>query len=492
MSKKNELFLDDLTIDKDSNVSIGEQLRSGLRQALLAGRITAGSRMPSSRFLSQTLGLGRNTVIDAYDTLISEGYLISYQGKGTFVAETFPAKSASKIQTKPLQLDETPIQISKRAQRMLPLADACLPSTGERVLEPGVPALQAFPLERWHRCQAVANQRAGRTALRMTDPYGSLDLRRMIAAHIGPSRGVACSPDQILLLSGMRQGLHILMRLLLNEGAPVLLENPCLPETRSIVETEGGRPIAIPVTENGADISLLRPEERRAQLAIVTPAHQYPRGFTLAAEQRAALLAWADEQDGYIVEDDYDGEFWISGNAIPTLFSESKNNRVIYLNSFSKSLFPALRISYLVLPPELIRSAMRIRAIFDPHVSVSAQLTLTEFIGSGAYNAHLREMRTLYRERHNVLRHTLQHQMTDRVTIGAQPFGLHLCLELDQRFKDAEIAKEMAAEGFGAQALSRYYFTPSGENINGMVMGYAGWDVPDLLRAAKVFERLCR
>ncbi|OED45893.1 hypothetical protein AB838_22050 [Rhodobacteraceae bacterium (ex Bugula neritina AB1)] len=481
-----------MLIDKDSQVSIGEQLRSGLRKALFAGRIEAGARMPSSRFLAQTLGLGRNTVIDAYDTLIAEGYLVSHHGKGTFVAETLSAGPAHDRQTVRPQPAETGRRTSSRAQALLPLAEACLPSSGERILEPGVPALQAFPLERWNRCQAAANQRVGRAALSYTDPRGSLDLRRMIAAHIGPSRGVACSPDQILLLSGMRQGLHILMRLLLNDGAPVLLENPCLPETRVIVEAEGARPVAIPVTENGADVSLLSAEQRQARLAIVTPAHQYPRGYTQAAEQRASLLAWADEQDGYIIEDDYDGEFWITGNAIPTLYSESKNNRVIYLNSFSKSLFPALRVSYLVLPPDLLEAAMRIRAIFDPHVSVTAQLGLIEFIGSGAYNAHLREMRTLYRERHNVFRHALKRQLGERITIAAQPFGLHLCLELDQQFQDSDIARKLAAEGFGAQALSRYYFAPVEEKINGMVMGYAGWDAPDLLRAVKAFERLCR
>ncbi len=482
---KNEVFLDGLRIDRASEVSLGEQLRNNLRRAVLEGRIKAGARMPSTRLLAKKLKVGRNTVLNAYETLIAEGYLYSRTGQGTFVSGNIAAAPNAKAET-------ASVEISDRAQMLLSNSDSWQLMNADQVLEPGIPALDAFPLARWKKCWTAVTQGRLRAALNFTDPRGSLGLRQVIANHIGPSRGVVCTPEQIFIFSSMRQVLHLLMLFLLDEGGSVLIEDPGLPETRSVTLAQRLKHMSLPITEGGADIRKVGPAADAARLAIVTASHQYPLGVTLGEEQKQALFEWADMANGYIIEDDYDGEFWMDKPAPQALFAENTSSRVIYVNSFSKTLFPALRISYMVLPPQLVEQVTRLKGLFEPHVSSNTQLALTEFISSGAYNTHLREMRALYVERHNILRHALEQSMGERIKFGPGGFGLHFCVELDDRIDDVTVSKQMQAVGLGPRALSRYYFGSSSTPTNGLVIGYAGWPAPMLLQAARTFDKLCQ
>lgn len=211
----------------------------------------------------------------------------------------------------------------------------------------------------------------------------------------------------------------------------------------------------------------------------------------MAQPQREALLDWASKQNAYILEDDYDGEFWLSDNRHSTLFSQATNNRVIYFNSFSKTLFPSLRVSYLVLPEALVEPVTALKSIFEPQVSTVAEMALTEFIGSGAYTAHLREMRQTYRERHNILRYALEKYLGNMAHIESRQYGLHLCVDLDPQYPDHHIAAAMKERNYGCKALSSYYFAPTDTPRNGLVMGYAGWNASDLIRGVAELKALC-
>ena len=480
-----KVFLDDLRLDRNASVSLGEQLRQALRSAVLNGQIHAGSQMPSSRFLAQSLSVARNIVITVYEDLVAEGYFETRAGIGTFVAK----------QDKPAAIQDSggcSFLGVERAKALLPAASGWMPSDSKRVLEPGIPALDLFPFQRWGRCFTTAFNRLGRSALNYDDPQGAPELRTMIAGHIGPSRGVACAPGQIIILSSMRQALHVLFHFFLDAGEAVLVENPCLQEIPAVALTQNVRPVPMPVGPEGADIARFASEDLATRLAVVSSSHQYPLGVEMSSANKRALLDWSEESEGYVVEDDYDGEFWMTSKAPPSLYAQAKTNRVIYLNSFSKTLFPALRISYMVVPMHMVDPISQLKALYDPHPSSMAQLALAEFIGSGAYSAHLREMRTVYSERHNFLRHALESDLGDRIQVGPNQFGLHLCANLSPEYSDKEVAARMKSDGFGVKALSSYYFAKPDHVANGIVMGYAGWPAADLQKASRALDRHCR
>lgn len=479
-----DLFLDDLKLDPGGSASLREQLLFALRNRILDGRLHAGAKMPSTRSLALLLGISRNTVIHVYDTLLADGMIVGQQGRGTFVSKRASLRSNSS--------DLPLVTLSERARTLLKSGVDWSPSHPERVYEPGVPALDRFPHERWRRCLSAAIAASSPAAFGGGDPRGSDALRGLIAAHIGPSRSVACTAERIVLFSSQRLAIHTLMSLLLEPGEPVLIENPCLPETLGIARSQGQIPVPLPVMDAGADIQRTDLAARCAsRLAIVTPSHQYPSGTAMEQLQREALLDWASKQNAYILEDDYDGEFWLSDNRHSTLFSQTTNDRVIYFNSFSKTLFPSLRVSYIVLPEALVEPVTALKSIFEPQVSTVAEMALTEFISSGAYTAHLREMRHTYRERHNILRHALEKYLGSIVHIEPRQYGLHLCVDLDPKYPDHHIAAAMKERNYGCKALSSYYFAPTDTPRNGLVMGYAGWNASDLIRGVAELKALC-
>lgn len=479
-----DLFLDDLKLDRGGSVSLREQLLFALRNRILDGRLHAGAKMPPSRSLALILGISRNTVTHVYETLLADGMIVGQHGCGTFVSKRTSLRSNSR--------DQPFVALSERARTLLKSGVDWSPSHPERVFEPGVPALDLFPHERWRRCLSAAIAASSSAAFGGGDPRGSDTLRGLIAAHIGPSRSVACTAERIVLFSSQRLAIHVLMSLLLDPGEPVLIENPCLPEILGVAKAQGQIPVPLPVLDAGADIQRMDSTTGcTSRLAIVTPSHQYPSGTAMEKPQREALLDWASKQNAYILEDDYDGEFWLSDNRHSTLFSQATNNRVIYFNSFSKTLFPSLRVSYLVLPEALVEPVTALKSIFEPVVSTMAEMALTEFIASGAYTAHLREMRQIYRERHNILRHALKKKLGNMVHIKPRQYGLHLCVDLDPRFPDHDIASAMKARNYGCKALSSYYFVPTDTLRNGLVMGYAGWNASDLIRGVDDLRALC-
>jgi len=480
MASRPEAFLDHIALDAGAVETLSAQLARELRRLALSGGIAAGARLPSSRALAQRLGVSRNTVAAAYDLLAAEGYIETTLGAGTFVAaacaETTQGRAAPSTAILP--------GLSSRGHQLSGLSPAPLPAT-PLVFTPGVPALDAFPLEEWRRLLARSGRRLGREALWLADPRGWPPLRAAIAAHLGPARGVICDPDQVIVLASARQAVDLAARLLADPGDAAWVEEPGYAETRVALIAAGLLPAPVPVDGEGIDVAAGVALAPAARLACVTPSHQYPLGATMSLKRRLALIDWARQAGGTIVEDDYDGEFRYGGQPLTALYGLDGGDRVIYVGSFSKSMFPSLRLAYMVCPAGLVDAFTGARGQLDGHAAALGQAALAEFMASGSFGAHIRRMRALYRARQEALLHHGRRRLNGAVALAPSTAGLHLVGRLAAGTDDRALAARI--QGAAPSPLARYFAGPAGESA--LVLGYAGWDEPALAAGAQAIAR---
>ncbi|RDS66609.1 PLP-dependent aminotransferase family protein [Streptomyces sp. M7] len=408
-------------------------LERALRDAVRNGRLAPGERLPATRQLAEELGVSRNTVKAAYDQLVAEGYLTARQGSGTRVAALPPVETGPP------------------------------PGTGEPAralrfdLRPGSPDVGAFPAAAWLRALRAAIARAPSPAYDYGDPRGRIELRTALSGYLGRARGVAAPPEHIVITSGYVQGLALLTRVL--DGGPVAMEDPGLPFHRDVVRRHGGAVVPLEVDRRGA---CLPPGDCAA--VVVTPAHQYPTGVTLHPERRRALTEWARARGGLIVEDDYDGEFRYDRQPVGALQGMAPG-QVAYLGTASKTLGPALRLGWMVLPPHLVDAVADAKLHSDHHTEVLGQLALAELIDSShAYDRHVRSCRLRYRRRRDLLLGRLGAHRVRGIAAG-----LHALVEVDD--EDRVLAR---AEGYGLAVgrLADHWHTPGGDRPQGLVVGY--------------------
>nr|WP_255536345.1 PLP-dependent aminotransferase family protein [Pacificimonas pallii] len=347
------------------------------------------------------------------------------------------------------------------------------PLTQRPVLAPGVPATDLFPRESWARAIARGGRLASGRKVE-DDPLGWKPLRLAIADHIGPSRGVVCDPDQIMIVDGARCAIELILKLLTDPGDRAWLEDPGYTEARQAILHNGVKVVPVPCDREGLMVAQGERMAPSARLAYVTPAHQYPSGIVMSAKRRLDLLAWADRNAAWIIEDDYDGEFRHRGTLTATLASIDRSHRVIHLGTFSKSMFPALRLAYLVLPPKLVDPAAALRFALSGHTGVTAQRGLAEFIISGQFAAHVRAMRQAYGQRQQALLTALDLHFSDTILIGPDDTGLHMTGKFAAHITEAKIADALKRSGVGAKPLSAYFADPN-YGVPGLVLGYAGW-----------------
>jgi GntR family transcriptional regulator/MocR family aminotransferase len=439
---------DDWAGSRDLHVEVAARgrrragLERALRDAIRAGRLHAGERLPSTRALSRDLGVARGTVADAYGQLAAEGYLTTSQGAPTRVASTPAARQGR-------------------------LAPAARPNEPRFDLRPGLPDVSSFPRRAWLRALRSALATAPDSALGISDPRGRPELRQALATYLGRARGVLADPAAIVVCTGYIQALGLVARALKTTGRPVIaMEDPCLELHRNIVESAGIEVLPLPVDEGGA-----RPEVPDGAGAVVlTPAHQYPLGGTLAPERRTALVRWARETGGVLVEDDYDGEFRYDRQPVGALQGLDPA-RVVYAGTASKALVPGLRLAWLVLPADLIEPVVDVKRLADYHSAVLDQLVLADLIGSGGFDRHVRRMRNRYRAR----RDRLLAMLADRAPYG-RPLGvaagLHLVLELpDGAPSEAELVERGARRSVALGSLAAHWHG-SGPRREGLVIGY--------------------
>ena len=448
------------------------QLYQALRERILDGRLAGGSRLPAGRDLAALLAVSRNTVTRAFDQLYAEGYIEGRVGDGTYVVELGSARPLMQ----PSASGVAPTEALLRLQRnhLVPPV-----SGAPRAFRIGVPAFDLFPFEIWARLTARFWRKPSPARLGYGDPAGEPALRELVAAYLRSSRGLNCDPSQVVITCGAQQGISLCAQLLVQPGDRVALENPGYRAAGHAFAVAGAELCGVAVDGEGLDTAALAQIEG-CRLAYVTPSHQYPTGVTLSLARRLELLAWAERNEGWIVEDDYDGEYRYSGTPLTPLAALDRQGRVLYVGTFCKITFPALRLGYLVLPPGLAEAFARRRALDMRHSDIGSQMVMAEFIAAGHFQRHVRRMRQAARVRRDTL---LQHWPEAIPGCGALPAvdaGLHLCVPVHSHAREAELVAAARAAEVEMNGLADYWLdgqAPRGAP-GGLVLGFAA--VPEV------------
>lgn len=447
------------------------QLCGRIRTQILKGALPPGARLPSTRTLANDLQLSRNTVAHAFDQLRSEGYLESDTGSGTYVAREFPGRAARLSQR---ERQDRPVQWSRIGQQLqrMPRDRG---GREYRPLQAGMPALDEVPRKLWFRLMTKVTRST--PLLGYDRARGYEPLRRALANYLSVARGAVCDRDQIIIVSGTQQALDLCARLLLNPGDSVLLEEPGYYWARAAFQAALARIESVriqpPTPEAPAGKWELPPRNCNARLAYLTPSNQFPTGITMSAGQRLEWLAWADKVNGYILEDDYDGEFRFNHRPSPSLHSLDKNGSVILVGSFSKVLFPALRAGYLVVPSALADVFAQAKAVSDFHGQLLDQAALAAFFEEGHFPRHVRRVRNLYGERASVLLDAMQREFGRAVQMTKAESGMHVAAIFTERVDDVHLCEAASAAGVSATPLSPLYF--NAPRTSGMLLGFAGY-----------------
>ncbi len=452
------------------------QVYRALRQAIVAGRLAPGSRAPATRALAVDLGISRTTVLLAYEQLAAEGYLVGRQGSGSYVQRPPPTTAAAapvvrRAAARP-QLSDVGERIVAARRFPLESAYASARPTLRWDFRYGMPSMAEFPLEAWRRCVGRCARRGSARAFDYGPPQGSLALRRAIAEYLARARGVGCDPAQIVIVTGSQQGLDLVARLLLGPGDHAVVEEPAFEGARNAFRATGATVHGIPVDDEGIDTAQLG-SVPGARLACVTPSHQFPLGGVLSWTRRAELLAWAGRTGAWVIEDDYDGEFRYQGRPVAPLKALDEDDRVLYLGTFSKVMFPALRLGYLVAPPALVDVVARAKVLADGGSARLEQEALAEFIASGQFERHVRRARIRNAERRATLVAALAEHLGDRAEVVGSNAGLHVVVWLRGVPGRATrgIVERAAAEGVGVYAVTPHYERPPSDV--GLILGYA-------------------
>jgi GntR family transcriptional regulator/MocR family aminotransferase len=468
-----------------------------LRQAILDGVLPASAQLPPTRELAASLGVSRNTVMHAFGQLLAEGYVRALTGSGTFVADVLPeqvllssssarARAQTKARAKPA------VQLSQRGAGVVGQALASPVQWGAFV--PGVPDVSEFPHRRFEQIAARWRRHPPPELLSYATGGGHPALRQAIATHLQQSRSVACEPEQVLITEGVHQAVDLVSRMLADPQDGVWLEEPGYWGLRGVLAVNGLKVVGMPVDEEGLDPQP-PPGESAPRLIFVTPSHQYPLGSVMSLRRRLALLEYARQNQCWIVEDDYDSEFRFSGHPIPSLQGLVEDAPVIYIGTFSKTLYPGLRVAYAVLPPALVAPLRTAHAELYREGQLVTQAALAQFIGDGHYAAHIRRMRLIYAAR----RQALLALVTQWLGPGwvhpfDSPAGLHLVLSLPAGCDDTLVARDALAQGVLVRPLSRYYAGSAAQP--GLLLGFACVPEQAMLKPfetlVRCIERHCR
>jgi GntR family transcriptional regulator/MocR family aminotransferase len=426
---------------------------------VLSGRLPPGSRLPSTRSIASDLGVSRNTVMGAFDQLLAEGYLEGKVGSGTYVAEKLPeellhARTAVRDAVPPRPVEAV---LSRRGAV---LASSPIipprPHRAPRAFRPGPGADDHFPARVWIRLLTKRWRGPMREMLSYGEPAGYRPLREAIAAYLRAARAVRCDPAQVVVVSGTQQGLDIMARLLLDPGDHVWIEDPGYLGARGAFLGADTRVVPVPVDDEGLMVSCGVARQPAARMVYVTPSHQFPIGVTMSLARRLALLEWVRRSNAWVIEDDYDSEFRYSGRPIAALQGLDFTGRVIYLGTFSKVLFPSLRLGYLILPPELVAPFTNARALVARHSPLIDQAVLADFIAEGHFARHIRRMRALYAHRHATFIEAARKELGGLLDVEPQDAGMHLVGWLPQGVDDVAASRSAFAHGVEAPALSAY------------------------------------
>jgi GntR family transcriptional regulator/MocR family aminotransferase len=482
-----------LELDGDDQSPLHRQLYGALRDAILEGRLAAAARLPASRTLAAELGLSRTTVLSAFEQLIAEGFLESRRGSGTFVTEDLPQEfPKTSGRTGPAQQRRQGPVVSRRGRSLASVNRPAARSV--RPFAPGMPAIDAFPFGLWSRLLASSWRSPEASLPALGQSGGYAPLRRAIADYLRSARNLRCGPDQVVVVGGAQSAIHLVGQVLLDPGDRVLIEEPGYAGIRGALMATGAEVLPTPVDEQGMMIADAADNDPRLRMACIAPSYQHPLGVVMSLSRRLDLLDWARRANAWILEDDYFSEYRYRGRPLAALQGLDEDGRVVYVGSFSKVLFPTLRLGYLVVPEAAVDAFLGARRVLDDHTSLLAQPALARFIAEGHFTAHIRRMRKLYASRQQALLEAAQTHRGGLLTLSADDTGMQLMAgltpELAARMSDAEAAEKAAAHGVTVLPLSQFYAgKPSRQ---GLMMGYAGFAPEAMEQAAKRLRKaLC-
>ncbi len=477
-----------LKLDPRSGKSLQSQLFESIRQLILSGQLKVGAVLPATRALSEQLHVSRNTVLLAYERLIAEGYLETRPTVGTFVSTSLPEGSlflaGNSANSRDLERQATrqPVLFSGRCQAVVN------PNRHKLAIDfwVGRPDPHSFPAKSWRRRLLHKLATAGSNLTEYSDPVGIEELRRAIAEHLGPTRGIKVKPEQVVIVNGSQQGLNLIARLMVEKGSVVATECPCYQGAAFVFESYGAVLKPVPVDENGLDPSRL--PQRPVSVAYVTPSHQYPMGVTLNLNRRMRLLEWAWETGAYVIEDDYDSDFRYTGSPLTALAGLDKHGCVFYMGTFSKSIGAGIRLGYLVVPQELVGPARTAKVLLDNGHAWLDQATLADLIASGSFTRHLRRIRHSYLLRRDCLVEELRRHFGDIRLTGLEG-GMHLIWHLPPDFPIADkvqrIAEDAGVGVYGLEAGAAFCYDCSQCGERALMFGYSSVSEPMIREGIK-------
>lgn len=460
------------TLDRTSR-DLGRQLAQALRVAIRKGDLLGGEPLPSTRALAEALGVARGTVVEAFEQLVAEGFLESRRGASTRVTRPALEQRAAAVpeRSRPpgraRALPQTTAMFCRIADQFSPLPGVPFAIS--------VPGGATAPGDAWRRLGNRIRARGPAAPAGYAESQGVRVLREAIAEYVRRSRSVRCDPDQIIITSGTQQGLYLASQVLVGPGDATWVENPAYPALTAILTTtgRGSRMIRVPVDHEGLDVKRGRELAPDATAAFVTPSHQYPLGMPMSLRRRTALLEWARESGGWIIEDDYDSEIRYAGHPFPSLQGLDQE-RVVYLGTFSKVLFPSLRLGYAIVPSDLVQPFLGARILMDRHPPTADQHVLAAFIGDGHLERHIRRLRGIYAEQRMHVVKILDRLLPEALG-HVQPCdqGMHMVVWLREDIDDVKVVSEAVAQGVAVRAVSPMY--ASGTERPGLLLGFGGF-----------------
>jgi GntR family transcriptional regulator/MocR family aminotransferase len=465
-----------IALDPRTRDSLARQIYRALRDGILAGRLVGGLRLPSTRALAADLGVSRNTVVTAFDQLLAEGYVESRVGRGTRVSQTLPDHLLhARARQQRVRVDRPPAQTAVSSRGALLVEHARRKSSiedGAIAFAPGVPALDLFPWQTWGRLIAARGRELGPATAGYSGALGYRPLRDAVARYVAVARGVTCTADQVVIVGGSQQGLDLVARVVTDPGDSAWIEDPGYHGALGAFAGAGLRVTGVPVDADGVSVAAGRIAAPAARLMYVTPSHQFPLGITMSLSRRLELLAAAAEMRAWIVEDDYDSEFRYVSRPLTALQGLDRDGRVIYVGTFSKVMFPALRIGFVIAPPSLVPAIAAARQFAGTQQAVLEQMVLADFIAEGHFERHVRRMRSVYAERQQDLIDALRTECAGVVDAAPAGSGMHLVGWLPPDADDADVSRRAAARGVDAIPLSAFAVR-RGALRPGVLLGYA-------------------
>lgn len=462
-------LLHGFSIERGSSVPIYRQLDASLRRIILDGTLAPGQKLPSTRELAQELGVSRITVKSVYEQLVAEGYALARTGAGTFVSDGLEFEASPRIRPRRRHARPPDIEISERAKSIMSTKAGV--RQGETApFRPGVPALDLFPVKVWNKYLLDATTCNERRNLSYGEVKGSTALRASIARHLTDARGMQVDPDQIVITSGAQQAFVLIAFVLLNNGDTVWYENPGHIAGRDVMQIMGSSVAPVPIDSEGMDLNFAIENHPRPTLIFTTPSHQQPLGTTMSLGRRLALLNYAQENGAWIIEDDYDSEFRYRGRPLPALSALDSERRVFYVGTFSKSMFAAMRLGYIVVPPGLVDTFAQARNLLGQSSSAVVEQALSRFMDDGRFVEHIRKMRRIYRERRDILYDCLVRDCTDSLTPQPTDAGMHMLAWLRNGVDDQTAHLALLEAGIDSLPLSVYCIQPLARS--GLVLGF--------------------